>query len=292
MKYAYFTGCVAKGTTPELNVSTLRVAEKLGIELEEMKSASCCGAGMIEEYSEDMARALNGRTLALAERDGLDILTICNVCTLNLRKANKELKEDPEVMERTNQVLGKVGLQYKGGVDVTQFLWALVRDFGLDKLKAMVKHPLTGFKVAPFYGCQILRPSELNGFDDPNNPTSLESVITALGAEPVDYDGKTKCCGFLLLTVYEETSLAMTGKHLQQAKEAGANCMVTPCPLCHINLDIYQSKIETQMGTKIDLPIFHLPQLVGLALGIAPAALRLTRNMVNPYKLLHEAGVR
>ena len=130
------------------------------------------------------------------------------------------------------------------------------------------------------------------GFDNSSNPTSLESVITALGAEPVDYDGKTKCCGFLILTTYEETAMAMTGRHLQQAKEAGANCIVTPCPLCHINLDIYQSKVEAQLGIKLGLPVFHLPQLVGLALGMQTVSLRLTRNMVSPYKLLHEAGVR
>ncbi len=152
MRYAYYTGCVAKGTTPELNVSTLRVAEKLGIQLEEMKSASCCGAGMVTEYNEDVARALNARTLALAERDGLDILTICNVCTLNLRKANKELKEDPELLASTNKVLGTAGFQYNGGVDVTQFLWALIRDYGLDRLKQQVRQPLSGLKIAPFYG--------------------------------------------------------------------------------------------------------------------------------------------
>ena len=291
MRYAYYTGCVAKGATPELHYSTVKVAERLGIGLKEMESASCCGAGMITDANPDMNIALNARTLALAERDGLDILTICNVCTLTLTEVNKRLKEDAELREKTNKILRRVGLEYNGTVNVTHLLWVLAKDYGPEHLQQHVTKPLKGLKVAPFYGCQVLRPSSILGFEDPNFPTSLESIITALGAEPVDYPGKTRCCGFLIVSYHEDTAVDMTGLNIKQAKDAGANCMVTPCPLCHVNLDAYQSKAAKSMDTKLGLPIFHLPQLVGLALGLEPVQVKATRNVVSPYKLLHSIGI-
>ncbi|MBI2954534.1 MAG: CoB--CoM heterodisulfide reductase iron-sulfur subunit B family protein [Chloroflexi bacterium] len=281
MRYAYYTGCVAEESTSELDYSTQRVCEKLGIRLEKMKSASCCGASDIDEVNLDLSRALNGRTLALAERDGLDIITICNVCTLTLRTVNKNLKENPDILDATNQVLGQIGMKYNGGVEVTHFLWVLMKDFGIERLKPFVSRPLAGLKVAPFYGCQILRPADKLGFEDPYNPTSLETIIAALGADPVDYAGKTKCCAFLISLAREKTASAVLGQQLWDGKTAGADCMVTPCPLCHISLDAFQTMAEKQLGRDIRLPIFHLPQLVGLAIGLDPAELKLSRHMVS-----------
>ena len=290
MRYAYYTGCAAKGTSPELHHSTLAVAEKLGIQLDEMKSAACCGAGVVEEHDPDLSRALNARTLALAEKQGLDILTVCNICTQQLASVNKELKEKPALLEKTNEVLGKVGLSYKGTVNVTHLLWVLVRDYGIEKLKAQVTNPLTGWKIAPFYGCQILRPEEVLGFEDPYNPQSIEDIIKALGADPVDYDEKVKCCGFLIDTIQESTAVGMTGRCLAGAKRAGADCVVTPCPLCHLNLDAYQGQAANKVGVTLDMPVFHLPQLVGVALGIQTVTLRLTKNFVSPYRLVHKVA--
>ncbi len=281
MRYAYYTGCVAEESAAELDYSTQRVCEKLGIKLEKMESASCCGAGDIDEANIDLSRGLNGRTLALAERDGLDIITICNVCTLTLRKVNRDLRENPEIMEKTNKVLNEIGMTYKGGVEVTHFLWVLARDFGIDRLKAFVKRPLTGLRVAPFYGCQILRPAAELGFEDPYNPTSLENIITALGGEPVDYAGKTKCCAFLISLAREKTASAVLAQQLWDGKSAGADCMVTPCPLCHVSLDAFQVMAEKHLGKSIRMPILHLPQLVGLAIGLEPSELKLSRHMVS-----------
>ncbi|MDA8188363.1 MAG: CoB--CoM heterodisulfide reductase iron-sulfur subunit B family protein [Dehalococcoidales bacterium] len=280
MRYAYFTGCVADKSASELDYSTRKVCEKLGIKLEKMESASCCGAGDIDEVNLDLSRALNGRTLAIAERDGLDVLTICNVCTLTLRKVNQNLKENPEALEKTNQVLAEIGMKYSGGVEVTHFLWVLMREFGVDRLKGYVQRPLAGLRVAPFYGCQILRPESRLGFEDPNNPKSLETIITALGGTPVDYAGKTKCCAFLISLAREKTASKVLGQQLWGAKTEMADCIVTPCPLCHLSLDAFQGMAEKELGRSIRLPILHLPQLIGLAIGLQPSELKLSRHVV------------
>lgn len=286
MKYAYYTGCVAEGLGAELDYSMQRVCERLGIELEKMESASCCGATDFDESNLDLSRGLNGRTLALAERDGLNIITICNVCTLTLRTVNQDLKRDPLVLAKTNEVLGQIGMKYSGGVEVTHFLWVLIKEFGIDRLKSLVTRPLRGLRVAPFYGCQILRPSKVMGFEDPYNPTSLETIITALGAEPVDYVGKTKCCAFLTTLARGETSSKVIAQQLWDGKTHGADCMVTPCPLCHLSLDTFQSWAEQEMRRSIQLPILHLPQLVGLAIGLEPKDLKLSRHVVSVDKVL------
>lgn len=281
MKYAYYTGCVAEASASELDYSTQRICERLGIELERMESASCCGAGDIDEANLDLSRALNGRTLAIAERLQLNIMTICNVCTLTLRRVNKDLKEDPEALEKTNHVLAQIGMKYSGGTEVTHLLWVLAREFGIDRLRGLVTQPLSGLKVAPFYGCQILRPASDLGFDDPNKPNSLETIITAVGAIPIDYPSKTKCCGFLISLAKENTATTMLGQQLWEARSSGADCIVTPCPLCHLSLDAFQGQAEKRFGKKIGLPILHLPQLIGLAIGLQPTELKLSKHMVS-----------
>lgn len=290
MKYAYYTGCVAEASARELDQSMQAVARKLGIELEKMESASCCGAGDIDETNLNLSRALNARTLALAEKQGLNILTICNVCTLTLRTVNQDLKGDPELMAKTNEALSQVGLTYHGGVEVTHFLWVLMQEFGVDRLKSHVKTPLTRLKIAPFYGCQILRPSKRLGFENPRKPDSLEKIISALGAEPVDYEGKTKCCAFLISLAKEKTAMSVLGQQLLDGKSAGADCMVTPCPLCHISLDAFQSMAERRIGSTVRLPVLHLPQLIGLALGLQPNELGLRRHVVPTDTVLARLG--
>ncbi|MBI4318419.1 MAG: CoB--CoM heterodisulfide reductase iron-sulfur subunit B family protein [Chloroflexi bacterium] len=288
MRYAYYTGCVAEVSASELDHSTLLVAERLGIKLEKMVSSSCCGASDLDEVNIDLSRALNARTLAIAEKQGLDIITICNVCTLTLRTVNRDLKESPELLAKTNKVLAEIGLSYKGGVEVTHLLWVLARDFGLDRLKSYVLRPLTGLRVAPFYGCQILRPSDELGFEDPLTPHSLEDIITALGGEPVEYTGKTKCCAFLIALAKEKTAMSVIGQQLLDGKGAGADLMVTPCPLCHLSLDAFQVIAERQLGTKIRMPILHLPQLVGLALGFTPSEMKIGQRVVPAGKALEK----
>jgi len=281
MKYAFFPGCVSKGGCPELYQSVMQVYPQLGIELEEMTTASCTGAGVLQEKDLRLGDILNAHTLALAEQQGLPIMTICSTCQGVMSQANHRLKSNPEYLAEVNQVLGEEGLTYRGTTRVKHFMWILLEDIGEETILQHVKHPLTGLRAAPFYGCYLQRPREALGFDEtPSRAKSLETVIALLGAEVVDFPGKTRCCGLPLLTINQPNSLKMVAHHTSDAKEYGADLMVTPCPLCHLNLDGLQSKAGKQNGMEIDLPILHLPQLLGLAMGLEPKGLGLSRNLV------------
>ena len=286
LKYAYYPGCASQEIAKESNETTRLVATELGIELFDMPRANCCGAGLMTDYDYELSIAINARIFAEAEEMGLDIMTICSTCLMVMSTTNRDLKRDPKLLESTNRVLEKAGLHYSGKVKVTQLLWVLAKDYGLEKLRKKVVKPLNWLRVAPFYGCHSLRPSDALGFDDPEKPWSLEATINALGADVVDNRGKTRCCGFQVDLVTEDTAVEMTGKRLLEAREKGAQCMVTPCPFCHINLDNYQQLAEKRVSEKIGLPVFHLSQLVGLALGMNPAQLGLSRHLVSPEKII------
>jgi len=281
MKYAFYPGCVSRGGCPELYPAAIKVAARLGIELEELKDVACNGAGVLPQYISD---PINARTLAKAERLGYTLMTICSTCTGVIGAANMRLTEDPEYRDKINRdYLAEEGLEYKGTIEVKHLLWVLFEDYGIDKLKAELKRPLTGLKVSPFYGCFMRRPPEVvtPTKEYAGRKNYLENLIAAVGAELADFSGKGKCCGFPILTANEENSLKMTAKHTGEAKQKGADCMVTPCPLCHLNLDGQQSRAAKQEGTEIDLPILHLPQFVGLALGFSPDELDLKRHLVS-----------
>ncbi|MBI1910426.1 MAG: CoB--CoM heterodisulfide reductase iron-sulfur subunit B family protein [Deltaproteobacteria bacterium] len=286
LRYAYYPGCASQEITKEANVTTRLVARKLGIELHDMPKASCCGAGLLTDYDYQLYIAINARIFAEAEQMGMDIMTICSTCLMVMRTANYNLKTSPELLAKTNEILATVGLHYRGTVEVKQLLWVLAGEYGLNNLKKKVVKPLDWMKIAPFYGCHSLRPSNALGFDDPEMPQSLDKVIEALGAQPVDYSGKTKCCGFQVDLVAVETAEVMTATRLLDGKKHGANCFVTPCPFCHINLDNYQNLAEKQVEKKIEMPVFHLSQLVGLALGLTPQDIGLSRHLVSPSRIL------
>jgi succinate dehydrogenase / fumarate reductase, cytochrome b subunit len=287
LKYAWWPGCVSKGAAPELYQSTKIVAAELGIELVELDQATCTGAGIIQEQNPEMADALNARTFALAQQMGLPLMNICSTCQGIESMVADKMKKRPDYLEKVNAILADEGLHYTPGLEIKNFLWVLVEDLGLDKFKSMVKRPLNGLRVGPFYGCYILRPSEILGFDDhPGRDKYLEMVIEATGAEAVDYEGKKKCCGFPILTINRENSLKQAGNHIHEAQELGADALVSPCPLCHLNLDAQQPAAKQVTKHEIDLPILHLPQLIGLALGIEPKDMRLDHHVVSTKKLL------
>lgn len=287
LKYAWWPGCVSKGAAPELYQSTKIVAAELGIELVELEQATCTGAGIIQEQNPEMADALNARTFALAQQMGLPLMNICSTCQGIESMVADKMKKRPDYLEKVNAILADEGLTYTPGLEIKNFLWVLVEDLGLDKFKSMIKRPLTGLRVGPFYGCYILRPSEILGFDDhPARNQYLEMVIEATGAEAVDYEGKKKCCGFPILTINRENSLKQAGNHIHEAQELGADALVSPCPLCHLNLDAQQPAAKQVTKHEIDLPILHLPQLIGLALGIEPQDMRLDHHVVSTKKLL------
>lgn len=287
-RYGFFPGCVAKESCKELFNSTMLLAEKLEIELIELTAASCCGASVVNDTNRDIARVLNARTYAQAEALGLDdVITICSTCTGHMRAANKELKESEEHMAQANGILGKFGAKYNGTVTVRHLLWLLIDDIGLDRLRSMVVHPLNGLKVAPFYGCHIIRPESVNGWESSRNPHSLEDVIEALGGEAIDYAGKTRCCGFHIQLEKDDIAASMVGQNMRMAKDKGAEAVLTPCPLCHLALEGYQGDAAARWG-RTDLPTFHLPQLVAFALGVPPERLGLNKHLIDPRAILVE----
>jgi succinate dehydrogenase / fumarate reductase cytochrome b subunit len=282
-RVAYYKGCLASLSAKELDISTRALAPRLGLELDELESVTCCGAGDIHEAEPDYYLHLNARILAYAQQTGCStLMTICNVCTLNLRQADFELKNDDALRERVNANLELVGApRYDGGVEVKHLLWLIAEGEGYERLKAAAHKGLKGLRIAPFYGCQILRPSKLLGFEDPDRPHSLEAIIEACGGEAVDYPAKIKCCGFPIIQAREEVALGELIQPIEQALEAGADAMVTPCPLCHLSLDAWQQKLEKQTGRRFQMPIFHLSQLVGVAAGLADSELRFRRHVVS-----------
>jgi succinate dehydrogenase / fumarate reductase cytochrome b subunit len=280
LKFALYPGCAAKGATPELYQSTMAIIGRLGIEIVELAASSCCGAGVIGEADPDLALALNARTFAQAERLGLDIMTICGTCQGVMSAANRRLKQDRATLDRINGILAQDGMAYGGGIQVKHLLWIAVRDIGLTRVANQVTTPFRDFHIAPFYGCYMLRPSWELGFDDPENPTSLEKIIRAVGGEPVAYAGRTKCCGFPIILEKEAIAVAMAGTNMKEARDQGADFMVTPCPLCHMSLDIYQERAGKAVNTTLNLPILHLPQLLGLAMGVPASELGLSRHLI------------
>jgi len=277
---------VAKGATRELMLSTMKSAEGLGIEFVEMKSASCCGAGVVSEKNPLLADALNARTISIAEEQGLDLVTICSTCQGILKKTECHVDSDPAYKEKVNTVLEEGGHQYAGGkVKIQHFANVLGTEEGLTLLKDKVKRPLTGLKTAAFYGCYVLRPSELSLYEDPDNPTGMEEIFKILGATPVYYESRTKCCGFPIIMMNKDASHDMAGNALIDAIDSGADCVVTGCPLCHLSLDAYQPEIDKMNKKGCSIPVLHLPQLVALALGYSPQELGMDKHIISTTRL-------
>lgn len=280
MKYAYFPGCVALDSCKELDVATREVAKDLGIELVELKEASCCGAGNLQEKNPEAALVLNARTLGIAQEKGLDLLTVCGSCQLYLARSREAL-ENPETRERVNRALAKVGRRYDGGTKVKHLLQVLLEDIGPRKLAGHVRRPLGDLAVGAFYGCHLLRAPGTDAFENPEDPQGIERLVGILGGSPVSYAGRTACCGFHVLTVRRDLAVRMSATGLMEAKRAGAKVLATPCPLCHLVLDVYQKKAAKAAGEPLDVPILHLSQLVGIAFGIDPEKLGVSRHMVS-----------
>lgn len=283
LRYALYTGCTARESTPELLKSTLAVAEKLGIELVLLDEASCCGASHLQDYDDFLSLVLNARNICYAEKLGLTMVTICNTCQLNTAMTKHRLDNNPELKAKVNVKLAEVGLEYKGTSEVTHFLYAIIQDYGLENLAKKVNVPLSQFNIAPFYGCHNIRPSELqnisNGGENPYNPTSLDDLIIACGGNNVDYDAKNKCCGFHAELQSPHTAAVLTGNAISGAMDANADWMVTPCPLCHLKLDVQHHGASKAIGREVKLPVLHMPQMVGLALGCTPTELGLQHHV-------------
>ncbi|WP_028257583.1 CoB--CoM heterodisulfide reductase iron-sulfur subunit B family protein [Veillonella montpellierensis] len=288
MKYAFFPGCVLESAAKEDYMATKAVAKKLGIQIEEIDGWTCCGASHVQDIEPLTTLATNARNIALAEEQGLDVLTVCNTCTLMLREAKKELDEDVTKRTQVNNMLAQIGKEYKGTSNITHFLWVLIRDYGLNNLKAKVVKPLTGLRVAEYYGCHILRPQETMDFEDYQLPTSLFDLITAIGATPIDFSRKLDCCGFHAVYPAHDSVMEMTGSINADAAKEGADCVVTPCPLCQMQLDMFQKEAEQTVAKDKDMPILHMSQLIGLALGITPEEMGMPSRHLTSTAPIHK----
>jgi succinate dehydrogenase / fumarate reductase, cytochrome b subunit len=296
LKYAYYPGCVAQGAARELYQSTEALAQALGIELVELKKAACCGSGTFKETSQLLEDTVNARNIALAEELKLPLLTHCSTCQGVIGHVDDRLKDakqsQPDYFNEVNGLLKEQGCSpYQGSTEVKHLLWAIVGDYGLDRLAAQIQKRLGGLKCAAFYGCYLLRAQKTLPFDDPIHPSSMERVFETIGATPIYYSGRTQCCGWPIASYAPEQSFKMAGGRIQEAIAAGADCIVTPCPLCHLNLDSRQPEVEKTIGQTLGLPILHLPQLIGLALGIEPKQLGLERHIVSTQPVLQKLGL-
>jgi len=266
MEFAYYPGCSLETAGKPYDQSVREVFRVLGVGLREIEDWNCCGATMYMSINKMVGYSVAARNLALAQDMGLEICAPCNSCYTVLRKTNRHIQWDPASGEQINQALAAAGLSYTKMVEIRHPLDILVNDVKLDKVIEASRYSLNGLKVAPYYGCQLVRP--VFHFDDIEEPQTMDRLLEALGAEAVDYPDKVRCCGGMLMTTFEEVALRLNNELLTHAEDAGADVIATACPLCQINLECYQTQINKQFGTNHKMPILYFSQLVGLAMGI------------------------
>jgi heterodisulfide reductase subunit B len=284
-KYLMFLGCAIPYRVSAFEISARKIFGRLGIELQEMPEFNCCGLPL-DPVSHEMMLILAARNLALAEREGLNIVTLCPGCAGTLKKVNRMLKLDKDLRDDINGHLKDAGLEFKGTSDPKHFMQLLVEDVGLKKIKDSVSRPLTMLKVAEHNGCHILRPKEFIGFDDPEDPKTLKALIEATGATCLDYMDETECCGAPSVGVSDKVALQLAKDKLSHLKMVDAEAMITICPFCHIMYDTNELRIEKMFNEVYGIPILHYPQLLGLAMGMKPEELAFNELRVDVSKIL------
>jgi len=288
-KYLIFLGCAIPYRVSAFEISARRILHKLDVELVEMPEFNCCGLPL-DPVSHEMMLILAARNLALAEQQGLNIITLCPGCAGTLKKVNKILKEDKTLREQINGHLKESGLEFKGTVAAKHLMQVLIEDVGLEKVKSTVVKPLTMLKVAEHNGCHILRPKEYIGFDDPEDPQTLKILIEATGATCLDYMDETECCGAPSVGVSDKIALQLARDKLNHVKIVDAEALITICPFCHIMYDTNELRIEKLFNEAYGIPILHYPQLLGLAMGLTPEELAFNELRVNASKLLKKVA--
>ena len=286
MKFAYYPGCTIYGSGMEYHFSTLKVAKALGIELLELPDWNCCGASSSPSMGHDLTFALQARNIAIAEKMALDILTICNECYHNLSYAVKVFKENRRQRDKINGLIKETGLEVKGTIRIRHLVEVILNDVGLEGIEKRIKKRLTGLKLAPYHGCLALRPREIS-IDDPERPSTMHRILECLGAEVVDFEEFTSaCCGSSVLLTSEDVALRLSYNILKGAKDRGADAVVTMCPLCHLNLDFKQKRMQKRSSTALGIPVIYFTQILGLALGLAPKELGLDKNITPTKKVV------
>jgi len=288
--YAYYPGCASEGTGIGQDLSIKAIAKPLDIELKEIEDWTCCGTTPYSSIDEAESLVIAARNLAIAEKTGLDLVTPCSSCFVTLLMASGHLKDNSLLMKQVNEALAVANLEYQGKVRVRHLVDILVNDVTPEVIATKVRRQLNGLKVAPYYGCQMIRPD--NGFDDPESPQSLDRLVVSLGAEAVPYPLKARCCGTSLIIPEERLALGLIRKLLDNAIENGAQCIVTCCPLCQLNLDAYQVRVNSAFKTKFNMPVLFIWQLIGLAMGIDNKYLGLKTNIVSLSPVLNHISMQ
>jgi heterodisulfide reductase subunit B len=298
MRYAYYPGCSLTHSAEPYALSTAAIAGPLGLSLEEIDDWNCCGATEYISINKNAAYALVGRNLALAAQQGVshDLVAPCSACYLNLRKVDHYMEKYPEVREKTNAALAAGDLHYEpGSLHVRHLLDVVVEDVGYEALQTHVVRPLDGLRVAPYYGCLIVRPQWNGGSVDPRGidpeyPTHLDRLLRTLGAEVVDFPLKTHCCGGHMTQISADTAYELIRRLLHNASEYEADVIVAACPMCQLNLDAYQAQVNRHFGTDFHLPVLYFTQMIGLAMGMAPADLGIGREVTSAAAALSKIG--
>ena len=276
MKYAYYPGCSAESTARDQYMSTMAVSKALGIELIEPDGWTCCGSTPAHQVNHDLALSLAAANLLKVREMGLDMLVSCASCFSRMKIANHEISKDAETRKRVANALGR---DYDGSVRVRHFIEVVIEDLGLDTVEKAFTRTLGGLRVASYYGCLLVRPAEVTGFDDPENPVLMDRLIDAMGGESLSWPYKTECCGASLTLTRPDMVVRLSNAIIGMARDSGAECIAVACPMCQINLDMRQDDTLKETGSS-GMPILYITQLMGLCLGIS-------HNDLGLQKLIH-----
>jgi len=278
-EYAYFPGCSLEKMAVSYHLSALETTKKLCIKLTELEDWNCCGATTYFYIDELLAYTLSGRNLAIAEKTKLEVVAPCSACYKNMFFTNETLKKDSDLAEHVNFALEEDNLQFNGTTQVKHLIEVFANDLTSEEIRSKVTNPLEGLKVAPYYGCQIVRPQKEK--EDVEQPQFFEEILTALGATPVNYPLKMRCCGGSLILSSRTAALSMVRNLLQNAIDSQAAVIATACPMCQVNLECYQQQVNLEFGTNFSFPVMYFTQLIGLALGIPKKKLGIGKEFVS-----------
>lgn len=279
MIYSYCPGCSLHSTGLEYGLSTRAVFDHLGLELNEINGWNCCGASSAHTLNHTLAYALPARPLALAQESGRDLVTPCAACFNRLRGTDYAMRNDSPLRAEIESI---IGFKFTGAINVRPLLAVLYEDFGLEKISAQVKRSLNGLKVVTYYGCLLVRPPQITQFDDPDDPHVMADLLRAIGAQVMSWSYATDCCGGSLSLSRSDVVKNLVSRLVMRAREAGADALVTACPLCQVNLEMRQT-VEPKM------PTFYFTELLGLAFGLSDAEKWWGKHLIDPRPLLCEA---
>ncbi|MDO9128252.1 MAG: CoB--CoM heterodisulfide reductase iron-sulfur subunit B family protein [Anaerolineales bacterium] len=279
-QYAYYPGCSLESLGKNYHISALEVSRELGLELKELEDWNCCGATAYFPVDELLAYTLVSRNLAIAEKTGLkDFVAPCSACYKNAYFTNSYLQKDEDLAEHINYALEADNLHVNGTMKVRHLIEVFIEDVGIEEIRKKVSNPLKGLRVAPYYGCQLVRPRKAK--EDVENPRYFEGLLSALGSEPIEYASKTRCCGGSLIITNRKAALDMVHKLLQDAVKNNANVIATTCPMCNVNVEVYQSQVNREFGTDFSIPVMYFTQLMGMALGLDRGRIGVKASMLS-----------